>query len=159
MSLAVKYYRDAIPPSTGRSYKINGVASTIEDVTVYQQTGSSFGAADVNAACVLECEYSKSGNVHALTTSNKATENLKFFATSSYAKGDAFSLNGATVDAKTLDGNPLDTNFFRANSMVECFLRNGTLFFTGRNRAILDETSGAMYHFGIENGYLYVEED
>ena len=76
--MAVKHYKDEIPPSGGRTYKVNGVVSTIEDTTAYQQEGSGFGAADVNAACVLECNYSKSGTVHRLTTENTATENLKF---------------------------------------------------------------------------------
>ena len=53
--MAVKHYKDEIPPSGGRTYKVNGVVSTIEDTTAYQQEGSGFGAADVNAACVLEC--------------------------------------------------------------------------------------------------------
>lgn len=157
--MAVKHYVDEIPPSGGRSYKVNGVASTIEDVTAYQQEGSGFGAADVNATCVLECNYFKSGTVHTLTTQNTASENLKFYATAAYNRGDTFTLNGMAIAAKTLNGEALDTNFFKANSMVECLLRNSTLFFTGQSRAIVDDGDGAAYHFGLENGYLYIEED
>lgn len=132
--MAVKHYVDEIPPYGGRTYKINGVTSTVEDVTAYQQEGSGFGAADVNATCVLECNYTKNGTVHELTTQNTTTENLKFYTTAAYNRGDTFMLNGITLDAKTLGGHSLDTNFFQANTMVECFLRNGTLFFTGQNR-------------------------
>lgn len=157
--MAVKHYVDEIPPSGGRTYKINGVASTVEDVTAYQQEGSGFGAADVNAACVLECNYTKNGRVHELTTQNTTTENLKFYATAAYNRGDTFTLNGTAITAKTLNGEALDTNFFKANSMVECFLRNGTLFFMGQSRSIVDDENGGAYHFGLENGYLYIEED
>ena len=81
--MAVKHYKDEIPPSSGRVYQIvtNGSTSSITDVTKYQQEGSGFGAADVNAACVLECNYSKSGTVHQLVTQNATSENIKFFAT------------------------------------------------------------------------------
>lgn len=157
--MAVKHYKDEIPPSGGRTYKVNGVVSTIEDTTAYQQEGSGFGAADVNAACVLECNYSKSGTVHSLTTENTATENLKFYATAAFNRGDIFTLNGAAIAAKTLNGEALDTNFFKANSMVECLLRNSTLFFMGQNKTIVDDGDGTAYRFGLENGYLYIEED
>lgn len=157
--MAVKHYKDEIPPSGGRTYKVNGVVSTIEDTTAYQQEGSGFGAADVNAVCVLECNYTKNGTVHALSTQNIATENLKFYATAAYNRGDTFTLNGTSITAKTLNGEALDTNFFKANSMVECFLRNGTLFFMSQSRSIVDDEDGNAYHFGLENGYLYIEED
>lgn len=158
--MAVKHYVDEIPPSGGRTYKINGTASTIEDVTVYQQEGSGFGATDVNAACVLECNYSKNDTVHTLTTQNTASENLKFYATAAYNRGDTFTLNGTAITAQTLNGEALDTNFFKANSMVECFLRNGALFFMGSNRTIVDDTDPTnVFRIGISEGFVYLEED
>lgn len=43
--------------------------------------------------------------------------------------------------------------------MVECLLRNSTLFFMGQNKTIVDDGDGTAYRFGLENGYLYIEED
>ena len=159
--MAVKHYKDEIPPSSGRVYQIttNGSTSTITDVTRYSQEGSGFGAADVNAACVLECNYSKKGNVHALTTQNTTSENIKFFATTDYKRGDTFTFNGATVAAKTVDGFALDNGFFKANTLVECFMENNVLYFAGQSKTIKDDTDGTAYRVGIDNGRLYIEED
>ena len=84
--MAVKHYVDEIPSTGGRTYRINidGDRSTITDTTTYEQEGTAFGAADVNSTCVLECNYSKSGTVHNLTTENTSSENIKFFATSAF---------------------------------------------------------------------------
>ena len=159
--MAVKHFVDEIPPSTGRTYQIvtNGTTSTITDVTNYPQEGTGFGAADVNAACVLECNYAKSGTVHQLTTQNTTSENIKFFATAVYNRGDTFTFNGTVVAAKTLDGAALDKNFFKANSLVECFMRNGVLYFPTQSKSIKDDIDGTAYRLGIENGVLYIEED
>lgn len=159
--MAVKHYKDEIPPSSGRVYQIttNGSTSTITDVTKYSQEGSGFGAADVNAACVLECSYSKKGNAHALTTQNSTSENIKFFATAEYKRGDTFTFNGVTVAAKTVDGFALDNGFFKANTLVECFKENNVLYFAGQSTTIKDDTDGTAYRVGIDNGRLYIEED
>lgn len=159
--MAVKYYVDEIPPVSGRVYQIvtNGQTSTITDVTNYNQEGSGFGAADVNAACVLECNYSKSGTTHQLVTQNSASENIKFFATQDYKRGDLFTFNGASITAKTVDGSAPDNGFFKANTIVECFLKNGVLYFAGQSKTIKDDTSGTAYRLGIDNGILYIEED
>ena len=159
--MAVKHYVDEIPPSTGRTYyiNVNGTNSKITDTTVYEQVGSGFGASDVNSDCVLECNYSKSGNVHNLTTENTSSENVKFFATSSFTKGDTFTFNGKSVTARTIDGKKLDTNFFVANTIVECFRKDDVLYFESSSESIIDDTTGVSYHFGIDNGLLYIEED
>ena len=159
--MAVKHYVDEIPPATGRTYYIavNGNQSKITDTTVYDQTGSGFGASDVNSACVLECNYVKSGKVHKLTTENTSSENIKFYATSSFTKGDKFTFNGVTITARTTDGKELDTNFFVANTIVECFRKDGILYFGNSGKSIVDDVNGMSYHFGIENGMLYIEED
>lgn len=159
--MAVKHYRDDIPPSTGRVYKIttNGDKSTITDVTEYQQVGSIFGADDVNCACVLECNYTKNGTVHALTTANLLSENIKFFATAPFGRGDTFTLNGVAVTARTTDGKALDSNFFIANTIVECFRKDDILYFGSSGKSIVDDTTGVAYHLGIDNGQMYIEED
>lgn len=159
--MAVKHYKDEIPPSSGRVYQIvtNGSTSSITDVTKYQQEGSGFGAADVNATCVLECNYSKSGTVHQLVTQNATSENIKFFATANYNRGDTFTFNGVAVTAKTVDGFALDNGFFKANTLVECFMENSVLYFAGQSKTIKDDTDGTAYRVGIDNGKLYIEED
>jgi hypothetical protein len=161
LKLAVKHYVDEIPPSTGRAYQIetSGNTSTITDVTKYQQVGTGFGASDVNASCVLECNYSKSGTVHRLTTENTTSENIKFYATSAFNRGDTFTFNGTAVTAQTTDGMALGTNFFKANSIVECNRRGNVLYFGSCNRSIVDDTTGTAYRVGIENGIMYIEED
>lgn len=47
-----KTYQDAIPPEGGREYKLTQLPNgnyTIEDVTVYTQEGTPWGASDVNS--------------------------------------------------------------------------------------------------------------
>ena len=159
--MAVKHYVDEIPPSTGRTYLItvNGNNSKIKDTTVYEQVGSGFGAGDVNSTCVLECNYAKVGTIHKLTTENTSSENVKFYATSAFTKGDTFTFNGVAVTARTTDGKELDSNFFTANTVVECFRKDGTLYFGNSGKSIVDDSTGVSYHFGIDNGLLYIEED
>ena len=138
---------------------MNGNNSKITDTTVYEQVGSGFGASDVNSTCVLECNYTKVGTVHKLTTENAGSENVKFFATSAFTKGDSFTFNGVSIIARTTDGKDLDTNFFVANTIVECFRKDGMLYFGNSGKSIVDDTTKVSYHFGIDNGLLYIEED
>ena len=156
--MAVKHYVDEVPPSTGRTYEINGTKSTIKDVTKYDQVGSGFGAKDVNAACVLECNYAKSDNVHLLTTDNVNSENIKFYATAAYTRGDTFKFNNTVVTAKTIDGRELETNFFVASTMVECIKRGNALYFQGSSSQLVDDVVKSTYHIGVENGVMYIEE-
>lgn len=159
--MAVKHFVDEIPPSTGRVYRVETTAngSKITDITNYEQTGSGFGAGDVNSSCVLECNYAKNGNIHALTTPNVNSENIKFFATAAFDKGDTFTFNGVAVTAQTTDGQGLNPNFFKANTVVECSKRGNVLYFGGGNRSIADDTNGKTYRVGVENGRMYIEEE
>lgn len=159
--MAVKHYVDDIPPTSGREYRIttSDGKSTITDVTAYEQVGSSFGAGDVNMGCVLECNYEKRGTVHVLTTPNINSENIKFFATSAFVSGDTFTFNGTAVSTLTTDGQALATNFFVANTLVECRRHGSVLYFTSPNRSIVDDSTNVPYRLGIENGMLYIEEE
>ena len=159
--MAVKHYVDDIPKTDSRVYIITTVdgKSTIKDATEYEQVGSSFGAGDVNTSCVLECNYRKSGTIHSLTTENTTSENIKFFATSAFVKGDTFTFNGVPITARTIDGKKLDANFFVANTIVECFRKDDVLYFESSSESIVDDITGESYHFGIDNGLLYLEED
>jgi hypothetical protein len=160
LNLAVKHYVDDIPPSTGRVYQIetDGNTSKITDVTEYQQVGTSFSANDVNCTCVLECNYSKSGTVHELTTENIESENIKFFTTADFNKGDTFTFNGTPVAAQTTDGLLLGASFFKANAIVSCLKKGNTLYFASSNRSVADDVNDKAYYFGIENGTIYIEE-
>ena len=159
--MAVKHYVDEIPSQDTRTYRIdiNGDRSTITDTTVYEQRGSTFGAADVNSTCVLECNYAKSGTAHRLTTENVSSENIKFYATSNFNGGDTFTFNGVAVTAQTTDGLPLGANFFVANTVVECRKRGNTLYFASASKAIADDSTSSVYRIGIEDGIMYIEED
>ena len=159
--MAVKHYVDEIPSSGGRVYVIatNNGKSTITDVTEYEQIGSGFGASDVNSGCILECNYSKSGTVHSLTTENTSSENIKFFATKAFTRGDTFTFNGSAMTAQTTDGKPLDTNFFIANTIVECLRKANVLYFGSPSKSIVDDATGVAYRLGMENGNMYIEED
>lgn len=158
--MAVKHYVDEIPPSTGRVYQIetDGSSSKITDITNYQQAGTPFGANDVNCACVLECNYAKSGTVHKLTTENTESENIKFFATADFNKGDTFLFNGVPFVAQTSNGQPLGALFFRANTIVDCFRKGNTLYFRSSGAFVGDDNTGVPYRFGMENGSMYIEE-
>lgn len=156
--MAVKHYVDEIPPSTGRVYEItpDGNKSRIEDVTEYEQEGTGFGANDVNCTCVLECNYAKSGTVHQLTTENTTSENIKFYATSTFYKGDTFTFNGKAVTAKTMDGLPLGNKFFTYYTIVECRKRGDVLYFAN-SKSIGDDKTTASYRIGVEDGNMYIE--
>ena len=158
--MAVKHYVDDIPPSTGRVYKIetDGSMSKITDITEYEQTGTTFGAADVNTGCVLECNYAYQDHIHKLTTANVSSENIKFFATSAFFKGDTFTFNDLPMTAQTTDGMQLGTNFFAANTVVECRRRGNVLYFVSAASSVTDDITGMTYRIGVENGMLYIEE-
>ena len=156
--MAVKHYVDEIPPFTGREYEINGVKSTIKDVTKYDQAGSGFGAKDVNATCILECNHTKDGTVHLLTTDNVDSENIKFYATADFMKGDTFKFNGTTVRAMATDGLDLDPYYFVKGTMVECKKRGNYLYFQGKCDLLIDEWLGTAYFVGMDGGALFIEE-
>ena len=131
--MSVKHFVDEIPPETGRKYNITtqGGESTIEDITVYEQEGTKFGSADVNAACILECNHAKVGTVHALTTENTTTENLKFIAVADFVQGDTFTLNSVAMTALMPDGNELSGDFFKTGAVVFGFVKGTTMYFVG----------------------------
>lgn len=130
--MAVKHYVDEIPPAGGRTYQIvtSGNTSKIHDITEYEQDGTSFGSADVNSTCILECNYSKSGTVHMLTTENTASENIKFFATEDFNINDTIKFNNEIMTVKSLDGVTVNnTVLFKKNTYVSCLKKGNTLYF------------------------------
>lgn len=162
--MASKHYMDDIVPADGRTYQImpitGGDTCKIVDVTQYEQVGTEFHKGDVNAVCLLEADHSKAGTIHALTTPNTDTENIKFRATADFHKGDSFTLNGTAMDIATISGRPLESGYFKTGAMVHCLLSRGTLYFEGSKApVIVDDTTGALYTLGINNGKLYIKED
>ena len=87
------------------------------------------------------------------------SENIKFFATANFNRGDTFTFNGTPVAVRTADGQPLGTNFFKANTIVECHKREKVLYFASSNRSIVDDGTGTAFRLGIENGIMYIEEE
>ena len=129
----IKTYKNAQPPLSGRVYSLteeNGLYK-IEDATEYVETGSTFGANDIQGVCVIECTHSYASSVHTLTTGNLSAENLKFIATTDYNIGDTFKINGTTVTAVTSQGLSLSHKHFVTGSVVSCFysISTNTLYF------------------------------
>lgn len=76
--------------------------------------------------------HEKQDRVHYLTNENGGS-NLKFIATANFVAGDMFNVNGVTVTAFMNDGVELPNDYFKAGSIVNCFLTAGVLCFNGSN--------------------------
>ena len=72
----------------------------------------------------------KSGTTYVLTGKG---DNIKFVADVTYAEGDTFTINGASVEAKLYNGKALPNEFFVQGSMVFCLLSNNVLFFNSNS--------------------------
>ena len=97
-----KIYQDALPPETGRAYQITDNedgTKKIEDVTKYEQAGSTFGSADVLETCTLVFEHSKSGTVHNFVNPNPNAQLGRAKMTANVEAGDTFQVNGTPVTA------------------------------------------------------------
>lgn len=117
--MAYKHYVDQVAPETGRTYDINGTASTIRDTTQYEVVGSDFGSLDIQDVGVLEAQYSKSGTVHRLVTENTASIQMRFKPTAVYNAGDTFTVNGTVFTVRsTMGAVTLPANFFTNGSLV-----------------------------------------
>ena len=140
----VKHYVDEVPPSGGRIYLIEDVGSgnsSITDVTDYVQAGTSFGAADVQDTCLLECNHSKTGTIHALTTDNTLSVNIKFTATAAWAAGDTLTFNGTAMTCKLKNGDSLPGGAWESGAVVTCYKNSNTLYFDLPNGVASSNTS------------------
>lgn len=128
--MAVKHYVDEVVPEDGRVYDIADVGEhkSITDVTAYPQVGSSFGAADIEAACVLEAEHLKVGNEHRITIPNGDAENVKFIATADFAAGDTVTWNGDPMTVLTQAGEEPEAGLFKQGIPAECRREGSTLY-------------------------------
>lgn len=84
--------------------------------------------------------HNKTGTTHALTGEGG---NIKFVATSAFASGDGFLVNGAACTAQTADGEPLSDGCFVAGAVVSCFLEGTALNF---------KSGGAGENFKVVGG-------
>lgn len=133
--MAYKYYKDEVVPSTGRKYTIDNNddgTKKITDVTSYTVTGSTFGAADINAICTLECNYEYVSGTHKLTTQNTSSEILKFKATTAHAQGETVTFNGTAMTLKGMDGADITENAWGENSLIIAHKVGNTLYLSSR---------------------------
>lgn len=72
-------------------------------------------------ASITEATETKTGTVHALVR-DVDTAMFRFVATSDYASGDTFTVDGTAVTAKNMDGSALSAGAFVINSNVLCCL-------------------------------------
>lgn len=66
----------------------------------------------------------KVGTVHQLVRTDSSCNMFRFIATSNYASGDTFTVDGASVTATAMDGSSLSAGAFVINQSVVCILNN-----------------------------------
>ena len=145
--MAVRHYVDEVAPSGGRVYEItdaSGGGKHITDVTEYVTEGTAWGAGDVQDNCLLECNYSKTGTIHALTTENTLSVNLRFTATAVWNEGDALTLTGTTMTCKLKNGDSLPGGAWESGAVVTCYKAGNTLYFDLPNTQSYTHTSVAI---------------
>lgn len=118
----IKTYRDEVPPSSGRKYKIETVGedSTITDVTQYEVEGTTFGARDVQGVCILEGTHTLNGTVHNITIGNDNVENIKFKATGDFDAGNSIKINNEPYSF----AKPVGEDVFKTGNTVYASLDN-----------------------------------
>ncbi len=94
------------------------------------------------------CTHKKTGTVHGLSAAEDA-KNLRFVATADFAAGDAFTLNGRPVAARTLSGEGLFSGCFKKGSVVVCCKEGEALTFgTPGPQALLGQLLDLFYPVG-----------
>ena len=88
------------------------------------EPGTAVNKALLDTIGVHQLDYAKSGTVHALTGLNGASGVLscQFKATSGFAAGDTFTVNGATYAVKLQNGKTAKKDMFVSGSIVSCIL-------------------------------------
>ena len=131
--MAVRHYVDEVAPSGGRVYAITDASGSeykhITDMTEYVTEGTAWGAGDVQDNCLLECNHSKTGTVHALTTENTLSVNIRFTATAAWESGDALTFNGTSMSCKLKNGESLPNGAWESGAVVTCYKAGNTLYF------------------------------
>lgn len=81
----------------------------------------------------------KSGNTFTIIRSGTAKPPVfTFTAGSDYQKGNLFTVDNVSVEARTPGGSDLPTNYFRTNADVMCILNGSKLTIYGGGTSILD---------------------
>lgn len=122
---------------TSTHYELNLVEGTdkvnplVQDVPNYEKIDESMynnKCASIGIATEL-----RTGTVHALTRQNEDAPMFRFTASSNYAVGDTFTVDGVQVSALLVDGTPLPNMAYIIGSEVLCVLK-GTLMTVFANR-------------------------
>lgn len=94
-----------------------------------------------------EYQHLKSGTQHTLTSDTVVSgryDNIKFNAQGNFALGDTFMVNGTRCTGLTMDGQPLQQNFFVSGAIVICFQNRDKLYFAGGTADALLRSGGQM---------------
>lgn len=95
------------------------------DVPNYQTIdGAMFANEQAGVGTATEL---KSGNIHAITRTNTNRDVFRFHSTSIYNAGDAFTVDGGSVTAVSVDGGSLKDRCFIIGSDVLCILNGSQL--------------------------------
>lgn len=105
-----------------------GVVNAATNAVTAQSAQTATTATSATSAANGENVYTevKTGTVHALT--GQGTQG-RFIATSNYAVGDTFSINGTAYNIVTNNGKELPENFFVVGGGIRFFLGNGNIYF------------------------------
>lgn len=122
---------------TSEHYELNLVEGTdkvnplVQDVPNYETIDDAMY--DNKCASIGIATELRTGTVHALTRQNEDAPMFRFTASSNYASGDTFTVDGVQVSALLVDGTPLPNMAYIIGSEVLCVLK-GTLMTVFANR-------------------------
>lgn len=131
------------------NYGLNLVEGTdivnplVQDVPNWERVDEVMFENACNSVC-LATEL-LSGTVHALTRENPNSAMFRFVATSNYAVGDTFTVDGVQVTALMANGTALTNRAYVINSNVLCCLVGSIMtVFTGASGEITANDSLAL---------------
>ena len=120
--------KNRVPAYPGR-VKLLPVAGQADTYTMTRadeptEPGTAVNKALLDAIGVHTLDYAKSGTVHALTGLNGASGVLscQFKATSGFAAGDTFTVDGAAYTLKLQNGEDAEDNLFVSGALVSCII-------------------------------------
>lgn len=120
--------KNRVPAYPGR-VKLLPVAGQADTYTMTRadaptEPGTAVNKALLDAIGVHTLDYAKSGTVHALTGLNGASGVLscQFKATSGFAAGDTFTVDGAAYTIQLSNGKAAKKDLFVSGSIVSCIL-------------------------------------
>ena len=111
-----------------------GEGAVAQDLYIQKNDNPSVEGTPINKSfitdtAILEFNHIKSGNVHQLTNETGVCANIRFKATSDFANGDTFTINGTPVTAYLSNGNSISSKIFKTGRTVLCFYDGNILTF------------------------------